>query len=146
MQYGELRTNRGSWFINEFFLKLALFNIHDTFNAGNWSFQIFIKLAYLNTHDIFNGDWSFRSPSRNHVKRKCGKASMVRPVFFWNIRRVVVLNQPKSQNQNKDDNREQVRGDRIIPTYRLQEVRENLWMTEFLNAETHTPVLLMNHL
>ena len=25
----------GSWFINEFFLKLALFNIHDTFKAGN---------------------------------------------------------------------------------------------------------------
>ena len=25
----------GSWFINEFFVKLALFNIHDTFKAGN---------------------------------------------------------------------------------------------------------------
>ena len=35
VQYGELRSDRGSWFINEFFLKRAFFNIHDTFKAGN---------------------------------------------------------------------------------------------------------------
>ena len=29
VQYGKPRTNRGSWFINEFFLKLAFFNTHD---------------------------------------------------------------------------------------------------------------------
>ena len=29
IQYGELRSDRGSWFTNEFFLKLAFFNIHD---------------------------------------------------------------------------------------------------------------------
>ena len=28
-------TNRGSWFISEFFLKLAFFNTHDTFKAGD---------------------------------------------------------------------------------------------------------------
>ena len=31
MQHGELRSDRGSWFVNEFFLQLSLFNIHDTF-------------------------------------------------------------------------------------------------------------------
>ena len=35
VQYGKLRTNRGSWFISEFFLKLADFNTHDTFKAAN---------------------------------------------------------------------------------------------------------------
>ena len=30
MQHGELRSDRGSWFINEFFLKLAFFNISMT--------------------------------------------------------------------------------------------------------------------
>ena len=35
VQHRELRSDRGSWFINEFFLKLALFNIHDIFKAGN---------------------------------------------------------------------------------------------------------------
>ena len=35
VQYGELRSDRGSWFINEFFLKLAFFNIHDTLKARN---------------------------------------------------------------------------------------------------------------
>ena len=31
----ELRSDRGSWFVSEFFLKLALFNIYDTFKAGD---------------------------------------------------------------------------------------------------------------
>ena len=35
MQHGGLRSDRGSWFINEFFFKPALFKIHDTFKAGN---------------------------------------------------------------------------------------------------------------
>ena len=61
VQYGELRSDRGSWFINEFFLQFSLFNIHDTFKAGDWSSQVFLKLVYLTTHDIFNC-----------VKRKCG--------------------------------------------------------------------------
>ena len=33
--HGEPRSDRGSWFINEFFLRLAFFNIHDTFKAGD---------------------------------------------------------------------------------------------------------------
>ena len=59
--HGELRSDRGSWLINEFFLKVALFNIHDTFKAGNCSSYVFLKLVYLTNHDIFNC-----------VKRKCG--------------------------------------------------------------------------
>ena len=35
VQYGEHRSDRRSWFINEFFLKLAFFNIHDTFKTGD---------------------------------------------------------------------------------------------------------------
>ena len=61
MQHGELRSERGSWFVNEFFFKLAFFNIYDTFKAGNWSSHVFLKLVYLTNHDIFNC-----------VKRKCG--------------------------------------------------------------------------
>ena len=62
MQHGKLRTDRGSWVTNEFFLKLSFFNIHDTLKAGNWSSHVFSpKLVYLTTHDIFNC-----------VKRKCG--------------------------------------------------------------------------
>ena len=52
MQHGELRSDRVSWFVNEFFLKVALFNIHD--KAGNWSSYVFLKLVYLTNHDIFN--------------------------------------------------------------------------------------------
>ena len=35
VQHGELRSDRGSWLVSEFFLKLAFFNINDTFKAGN---------------------------------------------------------------------------------------------------------------
>ena len=34
VQHGELRSDRGSWFVKEFFLKLA-FNNHYTFKEGN---------------------------------------------------------------------------------------------------------------
>ena len=74
MQYGELRSDRGSWFINEFFLKLAFFNIHDTFKGGNWS-----SYVNLTNHDIFNC-----------VKRKCGETRTERPVLFWNLGRAAV--------------------------------------------------------
>ena len=53
VQQRELRSDRGSWFVNKFFLKLSLFNIHDTFKTGNWSSCVFLKLVYL-TNDIFN--------------------------------------------------------------------------------------------
>ena len=35
MQHGELRSDRISWFINEFFLQLSFFSINDTFKTGN---------------------------------------------------------------------------------------------------------------
>ena len=36
----------------------------------------------------------------------------------------------------------------VIPTYQngCKSSQKILWMTEFLNAETHTPVLLMKYL
>ena len=34
-KHSEVRSDRGSWFVNEFFLKLAWFTTHDTFKAGN---------------------------------------------------------------------------------------------------------------
>ena len=35
VQHREHRSDRGSWFVNEFFLQFVLFNNHDTFKAGN---------------------------------------------------------------------------------------------------------------
>ena len=32
MQHGELRSDRGSWFVNEFFLKLVYLTTHDIFH------------------------------------------------------------------------------------------------------------------
>ena len=57
------------------------------------------------------------------------------------------MNQPKSQNLNKNEDHEQVRGDPYldIPEW-LQELRENLVDERVLEHRTHTRVLLMNHL
>ena len=58
------------------------------------------------------------------------------------------LNQPKTQNQIKmritSENGETL----VIPTYRngCKNSRRILWMTEFLNTETHTRDLLMDYL
>ena len=34
VQHGELRSDRGSWLVSEFFLQFSLFHINDTFKAG----------------------------------------------------------------------------------------------------------------
>ena len=54
---GKTSCFHGSWFINEFFLTLALFNIHDTFKAGNWSSYVFLKLVYLTNHNCVKRQW-----------------------------------------------------------------------------------------
>ena len=53
--------------------------------------------------------------------------------------------QPKIQNQNENENHDTERRDRCVLTYR-NGCKNSAWMTEFLNTETHTPVLLVNHL
>ena len=37
MQHGELRSDRGSRLVNEFFLQFSFFNIYDTFKTEAWS-------------------------------------------------------------------------------------------------------------
>ena len=56
-------------------------------------------------------------------------------------------NQPQSQNQIKMRITNRY-GETRIPTYRngCKNSERILWMREFLNTETHTRVLLMNHL
>ena len=51
VQHGELRSDRGSWLVIEFFLPLSPFNINDTFKAGDGSSYVFLKLVYLTNHN-----------------------------------------------------------------------------------------------
>ena len=61
-----------------------------------------------------------------------------------------LLNKPtKHPKPKKKEVHEQVREDRrLIPTYRngCKNSERILWMTEFVNAETHAQVLLMEYL
>ena len=50
-QHGELRSDRGSTLVNEFFLQFSSFNLNDTFKAGNWSFHVFRKLVFFTKYD-----------------------------------------------------------------------------------------------
>ena len=45
------------------------------------------------------------SPPRNRVKRKCGKARTVRPILFWNIRRVVEYTNQNTKTKKKWESR-----------------------------------------
>ena len=59
-KYWKLRTNRGSWFINEFFLKFSSFNINDTFKTGELSSYIFLKLVYFTNYNCVKRQWDSR--------------------------------------------------------------------------------------
>ena len=47
MQHGELRSDRGSWLVIEFFIQFSFFNINDTFKTGEALFYIFFKLVFF---------------------------------------------------------------------------------------------------
>ena len=51
MQFGELRSYRGSRLVNEFFLQFSLFNIYDTFMTGEALFYIFFELVFFTNYD-----------------------------------------------------------------------------------------------
>ena len=78
----------------------------------------------------------------------CGIDSHPAPVSSSHVERIERESQPKIPNQIKTKTTRQNGDTRIIPTYRngCKNSDKISWMTEFLNAETHTPVLLMNHL
>ena len=114
--------------------------------AGNRSFQVFFKLVYLNTMtsstEIVHSDHPPAIASSESVDRQ------VRGDPYSSETSEEFLHEPtKIPKPNRNENHEQVLGGPLcaeIPEW-LQEFRET-WMTEFLNTETHTPVLLMNYL
>ena len=57
VQHGELRSERGSWFVSEFSLQLSHFNINDTFKAWDWSSYIFLKLVHFTHHNCVKRQW-----------------------------------------------------------------------------------------
>ena len=70
VQHRELRSDRGSWFVNEFFLQFSLFNIHDTFKAGDWSSYIFLKFVYFTNHNCVRRQWDSSKPTKNPKPNK----------------------------------------------------------------------------
>ena len=120
----KIRTGRGSWFIYNSF-KLVNLNIM-TPSGKELIIQITIQQSsqvkvWINKH----------RETRSLLKHQ----------------KSCYMNQPKSQYQKKRGSRAGTRGNRI-PTYQngCKNSERILWMKEFLNTETHTRVLLMNHL
>ena len=48
--HGELRSDRGSRLVNEFFLQFSSFNLNDIFETGEASFYIFLKLVFFTNY------------------------------------------------------------------------------------------------
>ena len=51
VQHGELRSDRGSRLVNEFFIQFSSFNLHDTFKTGEQSSYIFLKLVFFTNYN-----------------------------------------------------------------------------------------------
>ena len=64
MQHGELRSDRGSRLVNEFFLRFLSFNFNDTFKTGEASFYIFLKLVFFSNYSNNKWQWSCVNETR----------------------------------------------------------------------------------
>ena len=51
MKHGELRSDRGSRLVSEFFIPFSSFNFNDTFKTGEASFFIFLKLVFFTNYN-----------------------------------------------------------------------------------------------
>ena len=98
MQHGELRSDRGSWFVIEFFLQPSFFNINDTFKTGDWSSYIFLKLVHFTNHNCVKRQWDSRKGrsewDRFSIQRTC-----------WTERNGETRFVPKSWNGCKNSER-----------------------------------------
>ena len=74
VQYGELRSDRGSRLVNEFFIQFSSFNLNDTFKTGEQSSYIFLKLVFFTDYNCIKrqgrSEWD-RFTSSACVKLKC---------------------------------------------------------------------------
>ena len=88
-----------------------------------------------------------RSPSRNWSGERVERQERGDP-YSSEISQELLLSQPKSKNQIKMRITTEYVETRVIPAYQngCKNSERILWMTEFLNTETHTQVLLMSHL
>ena len=142
VQFGKLRTDRGSWFINEFFLKLALFNIHDTFKAGDWLIIQSLPQARPPHHPWHLQPWQAKVWIDKNGETRVGWITIPQScqVNVWKGKNGATrtllepqksncwLSQPKIQKPNKNEDHDQEWRDPChsdIPEW-LQEFRENL--------------------
>ena len=77
LQHRELRSDRGSWFINDFFLKLVYLNTHDIFNRvkQQWDDTTENKKYISSVLDLFSIPNLFIRKGRPHGHRYGKKAS-----------------------------------------------------------------------
>ena len=128
MQHGELISCCGSRLVNEFFLRFSFFNFNDTFKTGEALFYSFFELVFFTNYNI---KWQWDSRKRGS---KCN--------WFLSSACQVPLLMTEGET-------------RCLPTPVAQVLKSRSgcknsekiwWMIEFLNTETHPPVLLMKYL
>ena len=98
VQHGERRSDRGSWFVNKFFLQCSLFNIHDTFKAGDWSSYVFLDLVYFTNHNCVKRQWDL-SKGRSEWDRFLSSICVKWTCWMERTGRPVDQANPKSQTK-----------------------------------------------
>ena len=124
MQHGELRSDRGSWFVNEFFLQFSLFNIYDTFKAGRVDHPTSSSSSSTSPTTTVPSDSETRAREDSHPV----------PVSSSHVERIergdplLTKPQPEIEKTNKTEDHELERRDPFCSEIQewLQEFRENL--------------------
>ena len=161
MQHGELRSCRGSRLVNEFFLRFSSFNFNDTRGIVLHLPQARL-LHQLRQHQATVGLEKEKIKVKLILLQCLCQVPMLmiergNPLFAM---KPITTNPKPTTNSKKKTNKKETmieRGSRCLPTpVEHRQVLKSwsgcknsekiLWMIEFLNVETHSPVLLMNHL
>ena len=126
VQHGELRSDRGSWFINEFFLKLALFNVPTSSSSSSTS-PTMTSSTVSNKSVVRQKRWDLDSypaaVSSKHVERQ-----ERRDPCSSGISEELLTKPTKNPKPNKNEDHDQERWDLChsdVPEW-LQEFRESL--------------------
>ena len=159
------KTSYRSWFlVYQRVLHLACLLQHPWHIQGKkWSSHVFPQ-ARLTSPPMTSSTVSSESVARQErrdpfrdrssIPQLC-QVNMLRMQERWDLcssgtPETTLLTKPtKNLKPNKVEDHDREQGDPqcIIPRYRngCKKSEKILWMIEFLNPETHTPVLLMNH-
>ena len=149
MQHGELRSDRGSRLVNEFFIQFSSFNLNDTFKTGEASFYIFLELVFFTNYSNIKWKWDSRKRGSKWNWFKCWREMIERRDPLFAVKPITSAPKPtKNPKTNKEETTIELGNTLFADSGRapssseilewLQEFRENLVYDEIpVHGDSH---------